>query len=495
MKRFSLDIGGTPVRQMKSGVGASWHSMLIPTVGNGGSAMGGSPPVTDRHAKLWHSMEHHARWLGLKFIRLEMEWGRFEPQRGQYHWNVPEMKILDRICQWAQRHGSDVMLQCSWINADWCCFPEFRDDPALKIYSAAWDIEAWAKSWVVLLKELVERRGYTCIKWINLVNEPCCTWWFVPETADDFHGTHALQMKHLAKTMKAVRKAIRDAGLKVKLMGPGSTDLPIYPSIAKEPWFRHVDDVDFHSYCSNFDWDDPDKQRVGKGWGYRLGERMAKTLDKYIIDAHKARKGLYLTEFGTQTYGAEGSQHGPNTFKATLKDTELLIRCIQLGLDGLSHWSFVNRGDMDAQWQYIDTWGHWPKMWLKEARPHMWSYYVLGLATRHLPMQGYVLPTRLAGHTINRIPRIWSTALKSPRDGSTTILLVNDALKPMAANISGLDGKPFYQLDIHEPRKPEDVLKYTPVVTKAGKAKLELPAFGLTILTDEPLDSGSPGRM
>ena len=63
-------------------------------------------------------------------------------------------------------------------------------------------------------------------------------------------------------------------------------------------------------------------------------------------------------------------------------DTELLIRCIQLGLDGLSHWSFVNRGDLDGQWQYIDTWGLWPKLWLKEAKPHPWCYYVLGLATR-----------------------------------------------------------------------------------------------------------------
>lgn len=451
--------------------------------------MGGCPPVIERHEGLWKSIEHHAEWLGLKYIRLEMAWRQFEPLQGQYDWSSPEMLILDRICQWAENHGSDVLLQCSYIDAEWACFDEFRGDPALQVYSAPKDLEHWAQSWVILLRELVLKRGYRCIKWIHLVNEPACTWWFLPETPDNFYSTHDAQIRYLGEAYRVVGKAVRDAGIPVKLMGPGETDMPNYADISGQPWFEYVDDVDFHGYCSNFDWDDPNAQVTGKGWGYRLGNRTIPYLKRYAEQAHKAGKGLFLTEFGTQTYGSDGSDPAPGMYKASLKDTEQLIRCLNIGVDGLNKWGFVNRGDIDGQWQYIDTWNSWPKVWMKEAKPHLWSYYMLGQATRHLPMKAKILETTVEGGQIDGIQRVFAACAKSPKDGSKTLLVVNDAFEPVSLNVQGLVGQ-LQGLFIDESKNQDSLTDYR----ETDISTVELAPFGMAILTDTPLDSSNSGR-
>lgn len=418
-----------------------------------------------------------------------MAWRQFEPEQGEYSWDGPEMLILDRICRWAQTHGSDVLLQCSYIDAEWACFDEFKGDPALQVYSAPKDLEAWARSWVVLLRQLVLERGYRCIKWIHLVNEPACTWWFLPETPDNFYGTHDAQMKYLGEAYRIVGKAVREAGIPVKLMGPGETDMPDYADISVQPWFNHVDDVDFHGYCSNFDWDDPNAQVTGKGWGYRLGERTIPFLKRYAGQAHSAGKGLYLTEFGTQTYGSDGSDPAPGMYKAALKDTEQLIRCLNVGVDGLNKWGFVNRGDIDGQWQYIDTWGTWPKVWLKEAVPHLWSYYLLGQATRHLPMKAQVLHTEVAGGMVDGVQRVFATCAKSPEEGCRTVLIVNDAFEPLDLEVQGLSGA-WHGLFLDERTNRDALSRYREVDPR----RIEVPAFGFALLTDSKLDPSADGR-
>ena len=94
-------------------------------------------------------------------------------------------------------------------------------------------------------------------------------------------------------------------------------------------------------------------------------------------------------------YGRQGDDPTPGSFRASLKDTEMLIRSLQLGVDGVNHWSFVNRGDLDGQWQFVDTWERrGDKGWLADALPHEPSYYVLGLATRHVPRTPSSLPAK-----------------------------------------------------------------------------------------------------
>ena len=80
----TITVSNRVTHRMRSGVGAAWHSILYPPVSHGGSAFGGSPLMTPQHERLWASLEKQAEWLGLKFIRAEMDWRQWQPERGQF---------------------------------------------------------------------------------------------------------------------------------------------------------------------------------------------------------------------------------------------------------------------------------------------------------------------------------------------------------------------------------------------------------------------------
>ena len=99
---------------LRGGMGASWHAMEtpIPVVGDrshGGSGWGGYPPAGDDAA--WRQIYRHADWLGLDFCRVEVEQRIYEPERNQFTWDSPEMKILYRILDWCERRHVDVFFQ------------------------------------------------------------------------------------------------------------------------------------------------------------------------------------------------------------------------------------------------------------------------------------------------------------------------------------------------------------------------------------------------
>lgn len=488
----SIVISDRVVHRMRSGVGASWHSIIHPTVGHGGSGFGGTPPVAPRHEKLWRSLESQAEWLGLKFLRAEMDWRQWQPERNRFTWDSPEMRILDRILGWAQRHGSDVMLQCMWHNVEWLACADYRHDPALIQVSAPADLDAFAEGWVILLDELIRKRGHSCIRWLTLVNEPNHYWWLLPPDTGASQD-RARQAQYLADALCKVRAAIQAAKLPVRILGPDYTDLPVIAELSAEPWWPHVDDVDFHSYCSCFDWEEP--KSLPAAGAYRLGERLWQTLLPYRAETAAAGKGLYLTEFGTQTYGYKADDPAPGGFKASLKDTELLIHALNLGIDGCNHWSFTNRGDLDGQWQLVDTWDRQWKHWLDEAAPHRDAYYVLGLAIRHLPHRAEVLNTEVKGGELQGVQRVWVVAVRSPRDDSLTVLIVNDAERPWATRIhlAGFHAS-VARLTSSAKILPEKILCYESVPVSNGVAALTLPPFSLTLLTDTPLAANAPGR-
>lgn len=434
----SFKLGGAPFHRMRSGVGASWHSILNAPVGHGGSAFGGQPPVLPQHEPLWQSIEAHADYLRLRFIRLEFEWRQFEPQRGEYTWDSPEMQVLDRICAWAERNGADVMLQQQWGGVAWNTFDEFKGDPAMETYSAAADLDAFAEGWMALLNELCVRRGYRCIKWINPINEPGYWWWHLPESyrilreEGDRERSRALQIEHLSRACSIVRSRLRVEHPQVRLMGPDETDMPVYDKLSAEPWFNHVDDIDFHSYNSSFDHD-----ALPQPWFYHIADRIDGLLSRYCTEAHAADKGLYLTEVGSMAYGYGFDDFAPGCELSALKDSEMLIRSLRAGVDGFSRWSFTNRGDIDGQWQLIETWNRDHKNWLKEASPHRPAYDVLGRAMRNVPKCAAVLPLDIEGGLLKggKHRRVWGVCVQDPESGQQRILAVNNSEEPFELSL------------------------------------------------------------
>ena len=158
---------------MRGGIGASWHAIEaeIPTgvkhavfegPAHGGSAWGGHPPAEDNAR--WKQIERHADWLGLDFVRVEIEQRIWHPERDRFTWEAPEMRILYRILDWCERRKAEVFLQVMWGNVDWNAWPEFQGDPVTRVHSGPRDVNAFGESVAVLAKYLTQTKRYRCIR-------------------------------------------------------------------------------------------------------------------------------------------------------------------------------------------------------------------------------------------------------------------------------------------------------------------------------------------
>jgi hypothetical protein len=91
--------------------------------------------------------------------------------------------------------------------------------------------------------------------------------------------------------------------------------------------------------------------------------------------------------------------------------------------------------------------------------------------------------------------RVWASALRSPKDSSLTLLIVNDAERswPLRISLPGQQGG-LAKISSTAGARPEAILHYTPVALAGAAAEVNLEPFSLTVLTDTPLSPDGPGR-
>ncbi|MGA2033389.1 MAG: hypothetical protein ABSG68_14130 [Thermoguttaceae bacterium] len=407
----------TVLNTMRGGIGASWHAIeaqipygvkhpIFDGYSHGGSGWGAYPPAEDQRA--WQQIYRHAAWLGLDFNRVEIEQRIYEPERGKFTLDSPEMRILYRILDWNETHGADVFFQQMWCNAAWLAYPAYRDDPVGRVHSAPTDLGAFADGLAVLMEHLIKHRGYRSIKWLCINNEPGqgFSWWQAPPN----------KPLSIEPGLKAVRRALDKHGLEgLPLSGPDETiGFPASPP-AGYGYLGLLGAYDFHDYGADFD--------------FRTNGHVAtqeKNAAAWARLAHSEGKPLLLSEFGTMAYGWVPDQPGPSCPQSALAGSELVVRLANAGVDGFNRWSFLNRGDLDGQWQFLDTWDRQHKKLLADFVPHPNSYYCLGLLSRFSAKHSAVLASRVEGGRVGAWQRVFCTALRSPR-GKLTLAIVNDA--------------------------------------------------------------------
>ena len=125
-------------------------------------------------------------------------------------------------------------------------------------------------------------------------------------------------------------------------------------------------------------------------------------------------------------YGWMPDKPGPNCPQSALAAAEFVVRLANAGVDGFNRWSFLNRGDLDGQWQLVDTWDRREKKLLREFPPHENSYFCLGLLSRFTAKHSAILGSRVEGGKVADWQRVFCAALRSPR-GNLTLAIVNDA--------------------------------------------------------------------
>jgi hypothetical protein len=472
------------VQVMRGGFGASWHAIEepMPVEGDrshGGSAWGAHPPAND--TARWKQIYRHADWLGLDFVRVEVEQRMYQPARDRFTWDTPEMKILYRILDWCERRGADVFLQQMWGNVDWNAFPEFLGDPIKRLHSGPLSMDDYGNGIAALVKHLTRTKRYTCIKWICINNEPRYDWsWWQKPPNDPMS---------LRDGLAATRRALDREGITIPLSGPDWTDLPeLKPE--EIDFDEFIGAYDLHSYYARFDW--------GGKEGYPMTQAEQRLKD-WRRWATSRNKPLFLSEVGTMVFGWRTNHPGPSTWDAAIKDAELVVRALNLGVEGFNRWSFVNRGDLDGVWQMIDTWDPQTQQLLQSVTPRPNAYFVYGLISRLTAKHSSVLACGTRGGQIDGMNRVFATALKSPK-GNLTWMLVNDAPRAWSAELklAGAAAGKLHKYQVTPAQRDQPGLEINPVsqlklTAGAGTFTETLPPSSLTIYSSYRLKHSDRG--
>jgi len=460
---------GQPIRTMQGGTGASFHaiSAVLPGMradgtSRSGSAWGGNPEADDDAH--WNELFQYADWLGLDWCRVEIEQRMYEPEKRAFTWDNPEMRVLYRILDWAQRRGVDVFLQQMWADVAWNAYPGNADDPTRRLRSAPYSIAEWAYGLGELLHQLVQVKGYTCIRWFSIVNEP---------GHDDFSWWQDSNMKSVSIVpgLQAARAEFDRRGIAVPISGPDWTDISDFKP-AQVDFDQYIGAYDLHSYNSVFDSFDPMR-----------GQTLSKT-EQQMADwaqwAHSKDKPFFLSEFGTMSYGWGHVDGGPACYQSGLKNASLAVRGINVGVDGFNRWSFTNRGDLDGQWQLVRTWDVDRNRLLDKFTPQPNAYYQYAMLSRFLSKHSGVLATSVKAPFLPMDRKVVATALRSPK-GNLTILVVNESYR--AADVS---------IDLENLSTQVQLHRYAVTPAIEGRCWVELKAEQSGVVDGSMLDTIPP---
>jgi hypothetical protein len=477
---ISVDTGKI-VNTMRGGIGASWHAIEQPIpIGHGGSGWGAYPPAEDERA--WQQIYHNAEWLGLDFNRVEIEQRIYEPEPNHFTFLSPEMRILYRILDWNQKHNTDVFFQQMWVNTAWLAYPESRDDPIKRVHSAPRDLDAFANGLATLMDYLINKRGYTCIKWLSITNEPGSNWsWWQSPSGEPLT---------IGPGLAAVRNALAQHGLNLPLSGPDS-GIEVLHAAIKPDDESLLRAYDFHDYSIKID-------AISAGYL----EKQVRDISMRVKFAHEQGKPLFMSEFGSIDLAvlmAAPADLRPDKPEPILAATEFVIRDANAGVDGFNRWSFLNRGDLDGLWQFVDTWDPKNKKLLPDFTPHANSYFGLGLLSRFTAKHSAVLATNVSDARVKGWQRVFCAAFRSP-NGNVTLAVVNDAPVEFPLKLSWAGEPPhgkFFRYRYAEQEHDRQDVKVDPepAFSPAPSTAFadSLPPNSLTIYSNYELKHDDPG--
>lgn len=371
-------------------------------------------------------------------------------------------------------------------------FGEFEPPARYSITS-----EAWIEMASGYLKYLVVDKGFTCIKYYTVVNEPDGDW-------SAAKGDWELYKQAIVK----FNKRLQDIGLadKVKVIGPDA--VPRWTNSASQynglGWMnesvRQMDDVFgafvFHDYPSRED---------------AIGESSSLSFyEKYTKEMKTTGKKVYIGELGFK-YPSNSPLYRENIRRAEagyankddcnmfvyeyfygLDMATILMQSMNAGVDGAMAWMLDDSMHSDGYGSLnkLKKWGFWnifgtelysdPKE--EEIRP--W-YYTWALLTRYFPRGSEILKAS--------VPPAKGISCVVSRDGDDyTIAIVNTTYSNYKYNVGFAkeipvkDYKLYTYTNMHRP-VDEDGL---PVVDKMLRnldfkkgVELEVPAFGFILLT------------
>lgn len=460
------------INQMQAGMGVNFTNLVdsLPVVqlqhqyrSYGGSCWGANPPLSDTSA--WQTIWNYADWLGFDFARLLTTRNMYEPEKGLNTYESASMKMLYNYLDYCQSRNVDVFLQNFANNVEWLAVPDAKGNSVRVLQSAPNNIELYTQGMIDLLKYLVYEKGYSCIKYVCITNEPFENWsWYIGKFNPDTYESPVAAYKLMSEKLKT-------SGLPVKLSGP---DVSIYSSSkihpAKNDFFNSFDAYDIHSYVTRFDYI-VDSTMTFEDGGVGEVNRISATEKQYSEWKNHGKangnKPFFITEMGSFFNGFGEDTNGMSTYPALLKDVESVLRYSNIGLDGFMRWSFLNRGNLDGQWQFVNTWDMKKNTFLptENITPQNVPFYLWGMLSRFVPKYAKILKSSVDGGVIDGYKRVFATAYMSPEKNNISIYILNDSEKEMSSNIKlhAINGKTFYKYVINEPEISKSDFELNPI--------------------------------
>ncbi len=459
------------IHTMQGGMGASWHALSkeiplenekykypIREIAPRGSAYGGNPPVSDTAA--WNQIRDHASWLGLNFIRVELDQRMYEPERNHFDWNNEEMQALYLILDWCQANGADVFLQQMWGHVEWNAYSGVHP-----LLSAPANLDDFANGIATLLEYLTMQKGYTCIKYFCMTNEPPGGPWGYWWEYGDAKGS-------LNDAWKRLKEEFDARGIAIPISGPDWTSMPPFDE-SKLSFAPYLGSFDIHSY----DGVTPEGEANLKRWAEW---------------AHAQNKPFFMTEYGNMSLGYGDDHPGQKSFAAALSNANDVIRALRANVDGVNRWSYTNRGDLDGQWQLIQTYDRETKTYLENVVPENEAYFGFGIISRFLSK--YSSTVEVSVNQPDSVVMI--VALMSPKGELTAIMLnLSEQILNLNLEIKSLPDKQLniYQVTKESVNQPGFTLNSIGDFNSNKNKKLILPSRSITTVSSYLLKNQDKG--
>lgn len=472
MNSVKIDIDSAEIiYTMQGGMGASWHAIQdvfplnnekykIPVreVAPLGSAHGGNPPV--KNIKAWEQIKNHATWLGMNFVRVELAQHMYNPEKNKFDWENEEMQALFNILDWAEENKADVFLQQMCANVEWNAFPGIHP-----LISAPRDLEAYADAITTLLEFLSNEKGYSCIKYFCMTNEPPGgTWGYWWEYGDN--------KGEIEDAWGRLKKELDERKINIPIAGPDWTDMPPFEE-EKLGFTKHFGAIDIHSY-------------------HGVTPEGEENLKKWADWSHKQGKPFFLSEYGNMNLGWGEDDPNQKSFAAALSNANDLMRGIRAGVDGFNRWSFTNRGDLDGQWQLIHTFDRENKVYLDEVLPEPEAYYGFGIISRFLSKYSAVVKTVV--HAPDSV--IICNTVVSP-GGKISVFIINNSeeAENIEIDIQGGDSEEFHLYQVSKEIVNTRGFQLIPIERFSAKKsiKISLPAKSISTVSQNLLYHNDKG--
>jgi hypothetical protein len=284
------------------------------------------------------------KWMGIPIVRMMIQTKWCYGESAGFDWDTKDMQTLYRHLEFCQDNNVDVLLTDWGLEVDWLAVDGISktDDPK------------YANVIATYLDYLINKKGFTCIKYFSLVNEP---------------NFEVGNFERWRNSFENVYNAVIDKGLKekIKLVAPGQSN-------NKQWFFDTVDEVRFavdvydtHLYA----WKETTPfgsvhKDLSELWEY------AKSIDVNID-----RKEYFVTEAGMRDGQSAAISKKINNYFYGVFMMDYAIQALQAGATTVLAWMLDDNSHPEFEW------GLWKdKKHNLEFRP--W-FFTWSLLTRLFP--------------------------------------------------------------------------------------------------------------